>query len=187
MDILIIAGLAVAGLVALSTGGAAALMGGTQASDLAPLSVPARAAKVKSLIQSQNLAGMDWRCVWLMADMEQGISEGLLTPAFRATNSLFNRHKGLGKVGVANSDGYWTGNTFYVSEADPDLRIYTDMEQSVKDFVSLMQDGIYAQAYAAATQGDISGFISAIAAVPYSAQIGYETALNDRANSLGVA
>ena len=161
--------------------------GAGTALELRGLAVAQRIAEIKAIIGGKNLAGMSPDAVYLMADMEQGISAGMLTAAFIATNSLFNRHQGNGHVGVPNSDGYWTGIIHFQSVADPNLRVYSDLGQSVDDFVSLMQNPLYARALSAAQAGDIPGFISAVADVPYSAQDGYEVALTRRARGLGMA
>ena len=185
MDFLAI--LAVAGVVAAAMFSKGGAPGFTTADSLAAMRPQDVLARVHAVIASRDLKGLSPAAVLLMADMENGFSAGMLTPFFRATNSLFNRHKGLGTVGVPNSDGYWTGRTYYATAADPDLRIYDSLEQSVDDFVQLMGLRIYASARAAAMRGDVGGFIAAIAAVPYSAQPDYFAALRNRARSLGLA
>lgn len=159
----------------------------TKASDLAALPPLDRWARIQTIIAGRNLAGMDVDAVFLMADMENGIAEGLYDDTLLATNSLFNRHQGNGVVGQPNSDGVWNGQIYYAGTNDPNLRCYDSFEDSVDDFVQLMQDSLYAPALAAAQAQDLPGFIAAVAAVPYSTQSGYAAALTARARALGLA
>jgi hypothetical protein len=178
------------GALGLAVGASASglsLGGGTTAASLAGLSTSDRWAQIQTLIRSRNLNGMDPRAAILMADMENGLSIGEFTAIFQATNSLYNRHVGGGVVGVPNSDGIWTGSAYYASPADPDLRIYASLEDSVDDFVKLMSDGLYRQALQAAQAGDLGGYIKAVADVGYSASPNYQAELSSRAAHLGYA
>lgn len=173
-------------IAALAVGGfASGFSESTQATDLWSLpDGPARFAKVQAVIRSQSLNGMDPRCLDLCADMENGIFEGLESGTFSTTNSLFNRHQGNGVVGQPNSDGVWTGEIYYASADDPNLRKYASLEDSVQDFVQWA--GEFPAVQKAAQAGDISGFIDALAAIPYSTQSNYAQALNNRAAALGL-
>lgn len=163
----------------------------TRASDLAGISVDERWVRIRTIIAERINAGpypnFDFSAAELMADMENGLSIGLFTNTFQATNSLYNRHKGEGQQGVPNSDGVWTGRTFYASPDDPDLRIYNSLEDSVDDFLQLMGRRVYTAALGAALDHDLPGYISAVAAVPYSTQHNYAAALTARAHSLELA
>jgi hypothetical protein len=178
----ILAIVAVIGLVALTPGGAlaATIVTGTKATELLPLTPGDRWARVQGIILdrlSVVAPGFDPRCAYLMADMENGIAEGMLTATFQATNSLYNRHKGR----------TWTGPTYYASAADPDLRVFDSLESSVDDFIQLMNDPLYRDALQAALDYDVQAYINAVAAVGYSAQADYKSALINRARTLGVA
>jgi len=159
------------------------------AADLAALSPDERLAKVQEVITANVRGGFSPDCALLMADMENGIAEGLLTATFKATNSLYNRHAGSRNpdnsdwAGAVKGD---TGHVHYTSPADPDLRVFDDLGQSVRDFMGLMQDGLYSAAWEAGTRNDIIAYIAAVAAVPYSAQADYQGALTNRARSLGL-
>jgi hypothetical protein len=167
----------------------ASLFSGTKASDLAPLSRADRMQKLRDIIAANMDGGFSPDCALLMADMENGISAGLLTATFQATNSLYNRHAGSrnpDNSDWAGADPTDTGHIFYASAKDTDLRVFDSLEQSVRDFIGLMRDGLYTEAWDAATRNDITAYISAVAAVPYSAQVGYQAALISRARSLGL-
>lgn len=172
-------GLAILAAVLLAGGAVYADSRGTQASDLKTLSRPERVTKCRQIIADNIDSDFSDDCAWLMADMENGISLGMLSPVFLATNSFFNRHAGTGR-------GYWTGKTYNAGPKDPDLRIYTGLEQSCQDFMQLMGDPRYAAAREAASRNDIQAFVNAVAAAGYSAQPYYLFALNSRARSLGL-
>ena len=95
---------------------------------------------------------------------------------FARTNSLFNRHRGNGKIGVPNSDGFWTGEIFNASPSDPDLRIYSDIGQSARDMAQLLQDPLYSAALSALRQGG-ANYPQAVAAAGFSATAGYASAI----------
>lgn len=99
--------------------------------------------------------------------------------SFLATNSLFNRHKGLGSIGVPNTDGFWTGNVYFASSADPDLRIYTDVNQSAQDMAQLLSESLYASALSALKNGDAPGYYAALQSVGFSADPQYAQNLLD--------
>lgn len=103
---------------------------------------------------------------------------------FYQTNSMFNRHKGNGVTGVPNSDGYWTGNTYFASSADTDIRIYTDVFQSAQDMAQLLQNPLYAGALAALRRGDAPGYYSALGKAGYAASLTYVADLNAKFSSL---
>lgn len=71
------------------------------------------------------------------------------------TFNLFNRHAGTGR-------GEWTHQTKYVSAGDADLRIYTDVYQSARDYVQLMQDPLFKWALIALKAGDAPGYFQAL-------------------------
>ncbi len=165
--------------------------GGTTAASLSAAPAANRWAKVQSIIAARiaasNVPDFDLNAAFLMADMENGIAEGLWDAIFQNTNSLYNRHQGLGIVGVPNSDGIWTGRIYYASADDPNLRVYASLEDSADDFLLLMQNPVYADVLTAARSNDLPGFIAAVAAVPYSTQGSYAAALAARARSLGLS
>lgn len=108
--------------------------------------------------------------LYAQAKLETG---NFASNAFAATNSLFNRHKGNGAIGVENSDGYWTGRVYYATSADPDLRIYTDIYQSAQDMAQLLQDPLYASALAALRAGSPAEYFTAVTKAGYAASPTY--------------
>lgn len=112
-----------------------------------------RRARVRAAINSQDLKGIPARLLETVADLE---TDAFKSKALLATNSLFNRHKGSGK-------GEWTGRTYYASPSDQDLRVYASLEQSVRDIVQLLHDGLYKDALAAAMANDAPRFFTALA------------------------
>lgn len=89
------------------------------------------------------------------------------------TNNLFNRHAGSGK-------GEWTHQTKYVGPGDTDIRIFSDVYQSARDYVELLQDGLYAPALAALARGDNGGYFHALDVAGFDAHGGGYTALASR-------
>lgn len=89
---------------------------------------------------------------------------------FPTTHSLFNRHKGSGR-------GEWTGQTYYVSVGDADLRIYTDVYQSARDMAQLLSDPLYGAAYLALRANNPEMYFEALQAAGFSTQATYALAL----------
>lgn len=77
------------------------------------------------------------------------------SPVFNITHSLFNRHKGSGR-------GEWTGQTYYATAKDTDLRIFKDIYQSARDMAQLLQDPLYRVALNALQEGDIRQYAEAL-------------------------
>jgi len=92
---------------------------------------------------------------------------------FAVTKSLMNRHRGNGRVGVPNSDGSWTGKVYYATSADPDLRVYSSIQQSAQDFCQWL--GEFPAVRAAYASGDAGAVGAALDAMGYSATAGYGT------------
>lgn len=114
------------------------------------------------------------QALFAQAYLETG---GFKAPEFLATKSLWNRHAGSGK-------GYWTGQTYYVSPGDPDLRIYSSLAQSAMDMGELLQDPYYSSSLAALRRGDVAGYFRSLEALGFSTQRGYAAALMHTYNDL---
>lgn len=110
------------------------------------------------------------RALLAQAALETG---NFASSAFHATNSLFNRHLGNGRIGVPNSDGYWSGEVHYASAADPDLRVYDSLDQSARDMAQLLQEPYYAPALSALKSGDVVRYYSTMELLGFSTQPGY--------------
>lgn len=81
------------------------------------------------------------------------------------TYNLFNRHAGSGR-------GEWTHVSKYVGPGDPDIRIFSDVYQSARDYVQLMQDAYYSKAYAALQAGDYGQYFHELDAAGFDAHGG---------------
>ncbi len=92
------------------------------------------------------------------------------SPAFAATNSLFNRHKGSGR-------GFWTGRTYYANPGDADLRIYDSIYQSAEDMAQLLTDPHYIRALLALRAGNVSQYFYELQVAGFSVQDTYASAL----------
>lgn len=98
------------------------------------------------------------------------------SPAFKATNSLFNRHAGSGRgewLG-AGKNGHIVGkDVYYAGPGDADIRMYTDVFQSARDMKQLLTDGLYAQALAALRKGSAPEYYNALGAAGFAADPSY--------------
>ena len=119
-----------------------------------PLGLPASAAYM--LLAQSSLETGAWK-----------------SSAFRATKSLFNRHKGKGAVGQPNSDGYWTGKIYYAGPNDPDLRVYSSIDESAQDFAQWLSEGVFVSVLSALRDGSMSELSAALDQVGFSTQGGY--------------
>lgn len=149
-------------LLALAAVAAWLFMKGNNAAASLPLPAdPAgRRARARTAIASQDTKGIPAEWLYFQAQLETGdfkLTKADGTPSnYALTRSLFNRHVGSGR-------GEYSGRS-HMTAGGEDLRIYKDPEQSVRDIIQLYaDDGLYADAYAAALSGDRDAFYELVA------------------------
>lgn len=128
-----------------------------------------------------GLAASATDILYAQASLETG---GFNSTAFSVTNSMFNRHVGNGVVGSPNSDGYWTGREYYATASDPDLRIYSDVNQSAQDMAQLLQNALYKTALQDLRNGDAPDYYNDLTKAGYAASLTYAADCQSTYNSL---
>lgn len=89
------------------------------------------------------------------------------------TFNLFNRHAGSGR-------GDWTHESKYVGPGDEDIRIFTDVYQSARDYVQLLNDPLYREALMALQRGDGGGYFHALDVAGFDSHSGNYAAIASR-------
>lgn len=134
-----------------------------------PLGLPAIAEGALSVQSRVETA--DWKAWYFAGPQKDG-----KPPTF----NLWNRRKGSGR-------GEWTGLTKFISHADPDERIYTDVYQSARDMSQLLQDPLYRHALAALRAGDARRYYAELGKAGFAASPSYVAALNAKHDAVGLA
>ncbi len=102
--------------------------------------------------------------------------------AFKATNSLFNRHAGSGRgvwIGAEKPRSSWKigVDLYYAKPGDEDLRVYTDVYQSARDMAQLLKDPLYVQALRALERGSMPDYYNALKTAGFAADPSYAQSL----------
>lgn len=125
------------------------------------------------IVRPLGLSQLALKALMSQSQLETG---NFKSPVFLATKSLFNRHKGFG-------DGFWTGQTYYASGADSNLRIYTSVEQSAQDFAELLKNPLYTHALFFLRAGEINHYFEELQSVGFSASPTYAANLSEIYNA----
>ncbi len=110
-----------------------------------------------------------------MSDLETG----------KGTGSVFLKTKNLFSISVGSGwKGHWNGKV-YTSTAGISFRSYDTLEDSMRDFVTLLHFPLYKNALQEALVGNIGGFANAIKAAGYDAsEPKYAALVVDRYNAI---
>lgn len=113
--------------------------------------------------QMVDWKGIPWRFALAVADLETGNGNNGLT---REANNLFSI-----KVGSGWTTAGWKGGRTYTTKDGGVFRAYNSWTESMKDFIHLLEFGIYSKARVAALTGDFKAFARELKAAGYDASM----------------